>query len=178
MVNCFRLERREGLGVTRGRPRKPTAVHILNGNPSKIPDLEVRFAQEPQFDSYSHDNVPKPHKDCKGRYARACWKEVAPVLASQRLLTTADLHMLMSYCNHHQDYVSARLVLSREGYTMVGARGEIKPRPEVAIMQKADRAKHEIAREFGMTPAARGRMVSPAAKEEEDEMARLIREAR
>ena len=30
-----------------GRPRKPTAVHLLNGNPSKIADLEARAAAEP-----------------------------------------------------------------------------------------------------------------------------------
>jgi phage terminase small subunit len=33
----------------------------------------------------------------------------------------------------------------------------------------------EIAREFGMTPAARGRMTLPEDKEAEDEMERLLR---
>lgn len=80
-------------------------VHILNGNPFKVPDLEMRFAQEPQFEEFTASNPPRPHKSVKGKHARACWREVAPVLAGQRLLTHADIHALAAYCNHHEDYI-------------------------------------------------------------------------
>ena len=36
------------VGNKGGRPRKPTALHLLNGNPSKLPDLDQRAASEPK----------------------------------------------------------------------------------------------------------------------------------
>lgn len=167
-----------------GRPRKPTAIHVLNGNPSKIPDLETRFAQEPQFEQYTPQNVPPPPKRLL-KVGAECWKVNTPMLAAQHLLTQADLAMLEVYCDTWEKYCRVNDEINRVGSMVYKPHARTQPNstyldtlPQVRLRAQLSKQLLEISREFGMTPAARGRMISPEAKEEEDAMARLIRGAR
>lgn len=164
-----------------GRPRKPTALHLLNGNPSKIPDLELRFAQEPQFDAYEPGNVPDP-PDHLPDIAKECWRENAPALAAQRLLTVADLKAFESYCVGYWAFRQCLSEAQRVGTLVYKPHAKTKPNstyldllPQARALKEYAKMMLEHAREFGMTPASRGRMVSPEAKAEEDEMAALLR---
>lgn len=167
-----------------GRPRKPTAMHVLNGNPSKIPDLEMRYAQEPQFEPFTPSTCPLPPEHLP-EVAKECWTANAPVLAAQRLLTVADLNALEGYCVSYWAYRQCLDEVKKVGTLVYRPHAKTRPEstyldllPQARAVKEFLKATLEFAREFGMTPASRGRMVSPEAKEEEDAMARLIRNAR
>lgn len=164
-----------------GRPRKPTALHILNGNPSKISNLEMQYANEPQFDAYDSNNLPKPPAFLP-TLSKRCWRENVPVLASQGLLTKADLDILAAYCAAYYVWRSCLEDLKKVGSMIYRPHSATQPQstyldvlPQVRGLNTAAKQMLELAREFGMTPAARGRMVVPGAKKEEDEMERLLR---
>jgi len=84
-------------GSRAGRPRKPTALHVLNGNPSKIVNLDQRAAAEPKPLEIAPDAVPEPPEYMPDS-AKECWRENAPMLAATHLLTVADLKALEAYC--------------------------------------------------------------------------------
>src|SRR6478736_3335807 len=73
----------------KGRPRKPTVLKIVTGNPGK---REI------------NKDEPKPEDaDLAAPYwlnpeAAAVWNEIAPHLGKVGLLTTADVHMLGMGC--------------------------------------------------------------------------------
>jgi P27 family predicted phage terminase small subunit len=90
-------------GSRAGRPRKPTALHLLNGNPSKIPDLERRAAMEPKPREIAPDAVPEP-PEYLPEAAQECWRENAPMLATTHLLTVADLKALEAYCMMYANF--------------------------------------------------------------------------
>lgn len=85
------------VGNRGGRPKKPTALHLLNGNPSKIPDLDRRAAAEPHPMEIAPGAVPEP-PEYMPEAAKECWRENAPMLAATHLLTVADLKALEAYC--------------------------------------------------------------------------------
>jgi P27 family predicted phage terminase small subunit len=167
-----------------GRPRKPTAEHLMNGNPSKIKDLEQRYAQEPTFDLYTPSTVPDP-PDFMPDLAKECWRENAPLLAAQRLFTKADAEALMVFCITYwawrkcvEDAVKVgALVYKPHAKTQPGST-YLDMLPQVRGMLQFGKALLDSAREFGKTPSARGRMVSPEAKQEEDEMMQLLRKVK
>lgn len=159
-------------------------MHILNGNPSKIPDLEAKFASEPQFERYTAQNVPPPPAHLPD-LAQQCWAINAPLLAEQHLLTAVDLGALEAYCVAYWAYRRCLDDVKKVGTLVYKPHAKTRPDtnyldllPQARAIKEWLKAQLEFAREFGMTPAARGRMVSPEAKEEEDEMAQLIRNAR
>ena len=105
-----------------GRRRKPTIIHELNGNPSRL-NLQKERGEEPQFSL--PNEVPKPPKALKpprkpkstgdiekdtentqiykyacvrARYAVKEWKRLAPELHRLGLLTEASLQYFVTYC--------------------------------------------------------------------------------
>lgn len=165
--------------MPRGRPPKPTHLHLINGNPSKIPDLEARMEREPQPEKITAENVPKPPSHLPPK-AKKCWVENAANLAAVGLLTQVDLGMLEVYCAHYAVYMTCQADIKRhkavvyERETKYGS--EETALPQVRMMQQAQHGMLEVAREFGMTPSARGRLVVPGQTSAEDEMERLLRQ--
>ena len=160
-----------------GRPKKPTQVHILAGNPSKIADLDRRAAAEPKPLAVS---APKPPTYLP-KAAKRCWKENAALLSRCRLLTEADLGALEGYCMAYALYRQA--VDELDGKSLVyrpqaGTQPDseyLDERPQSRIIRAYMKEMRDWAREFGMTPAARGRMELPEADQPTDEMEQLLR---
>lgn len=160
-----------------GRPKKPTQVHILAGNPSKIPDLEKRAAAEPRPPEAT---APKPPAYLP-KAAKKCWKENAKILSASRLLTEADLGALEAYCMAYALYRRAVEELG-EGTIVYRPQEGTQPdtlyqdeRPQSRAIRSYMKEMREWAREFGMTPAARGRMELPEPDQPADDMERLLR---
>jgi P27 family predicted phage terminase small subunit len=159
-----------------GRPKKPTAVHMLNGNPSKIPNLEQKYDQEVKFDLYTLETLP-PAPAWMSARAKACWDECVSFLAAQKLLSVADLMLLEQYCVCYDKWRQNVEELDRVGTTVYKSKtgsAYLQSLPQLFNSTSLGKQLLAIAREFGMTPAARGRMISPEAKEEEDDMERLL----
>jgi P27 family predicted phage terminase small subunit len=165
-----------------GRPRKPTAIHVLNGNPSKISNLDERYAAEPKPQFFTPENCPPPPSYFTAEAAE-CWNLNAPMLARLKLLTEADLCALEAYCVNYVCFMKhARALL--KGKRPLSYRPHKKTLPDSEYRDESIEARGVRAfskemlnwsREFGMTPAARGRMVLPDKDEAEDEMEKLLR---
>jgi P27 family predicted phage terminase small subunit len=69
--------------------------------------------------------------------------------------------MFLVYCEAYATWVKAKGVVARKGFTFETEGGQVKKRPEVAIMHDAARIMRQSAAEFGLTPSSRSR-VTPA----------------
>jgi P27 family predicted phage terminase small subunit len=94
--------------VATGRPPKPTALKVLEGNPGKrgLNQSEPKPPEGP---------VKAPNW-LRGR-GRTAWKWIAPVLEPMGVLTTADTHALALLCDAYAEYIESRAVVRRLGAT-------------------------------------------------------------
>lgn len=136
-----------------GRPPKPTALKLLQGNPGK--------RTLPKNEPKPPDGEINPPAWLTGR-ARRTWRELVPILESMRVLTTADPQALALFCDAYAEYIEARAVVKREGatYRTFNQAGSLmyRPRPEVAIASDAWRRATLMLGQFGMTPSSRAKV--------------------
>ena len=158
-------------------PKKPTALHVLNGNPSKIKDLGK--------------NEPKPvpiAPKCPAFLsvdAKKEWKRIAPRLEKLGLLTQIDMTALAGYCESWAQWKEAVEFIHEFGTTYTlwerNDDGSIKidihgapvmryvqQFPHVSVANKALVNIRAFCSEFGLTPSARGRIQVPGSEEKDD----------
>ncbi len=146
----------------RGPPPKPTVLKLLTGNPGK---RRIRR------------NEPKPAKARKG--SRRCpawlppegkreWKRVVPELERLGLLTKVDDASLEGYCLAYARALEAGKHVKQSGLTVMTDKGFVLQNPAVSIERNAWNQVKQFAAEFGLTPAARGRMEMPDLPKEKD----------
>jgi P27 family predicted phage terminase small subunit len=132
----------------RGPPPKPTALRILEGNPSKRP---------------LNPNEPKPPvgvPDCPAHLdldAKKEWTRLAPILDRLGMLTIVDGAALAAYCQMYSRWAKAERAIKKHGITMETENGTVR-RPEVSIAREALHQMRQFAMEFGLTPASRSRV--------------------
>ena len=147
-----------------GRPRKPTALKKLAGNPGKRP-LNQREAQfEPRMMS-----VPR----FLSAEAKAEWRRVVKELHDAGLLTGVDRAVLTAYCHAWGMLVKAEKELQGQPLVLESTKGGLYQNPLVGIVNKARQDVKTFAAEFGMTPAARSK-VQAEVPEEPDELSKLL----
>lgn len=144
-----------------GRPRKPTALKVLQGNPGKRPLPE----REPK-PTVAASSPPEWLDD----YAKEMWMEVSPLLVGMRVLTEADRPALVLMASAWADWRKADEVIQMRGssfevkewdrraeeFVVVG----LRRRPEVADRADAWRRVRLAISDFGMTPAARAKVAT------------------
>jgi len=132
--------------MAKGRPRKPTALKVLEGNPGKRPLPE---------------NEPKPPEiapDCPDHLneeAKREWKRIAPELEELGLLTYIDKAALAAYCQAWSRWVNAEELLKKHGVLAKSPNGYFMQSPLLAIANRAMEQMKSYLTEFGMTPASR-----------------------
>lgn len=164
-------------------PKKPTKIHMLNGNPSKIKDLGKN---EPK-------PIPKAPK-CPSwldKEAKKEWRRIAPQLEKLGLLTQIDMAALVIYCESWSLYKRAMIFIhengesrvkyerDEDGQIMKDEEGQpliksITVYPEVLRAEKATETIRRFCQEFGFTPAARSRIQVPGADEPDDDIEKLL----
>ena len=145
-----------------GRPTKPTHLKLIAGNPGKrkLP------ANEPQPRKVTS---LRPPSWMKGDLARKKWRELAPDLQANGLLTELDVTALALLCQAHEHYEQSRAIVAAEGFFTEGATGTLVKHPAVRVMDGAWDHLVLLMKEFGMTPAARTRIsVQPVAATESE----------
>ena len=157
-----------------GRKPKPSALKLIEGNPGKRPLPE----NEPKPEPIAPKCPTWLHKDAKKE-----WKRIAPQLERLGLLTQVDMAALAGYCESWAQYKRAIEFIHKHGevYPIKDDEGRVKylqQVPQVSIANKALQQVRAFCAEFGLTPSARGRMVVPGAKEQEDEMEMLLQKKR
>lgn len=130
-----------------GRPKIPTAVKRLNGNPGKRPLPE----NEPE-----PDRTPPTCPAWLTAEAKREWRRVAPELERLGLLTCVDGAALASYCQSYARYVQA------------DKQCKVNEACKHLAFVKA------FCTEFGLTPSSRGRMSIPGKAPEQDPLDKML----
>ena len=153
--------------MPRGRPRTPTAIRILEGNPSgrPLPQNEPESAQL---------TVAYPAPSWLSKRAAIVWHRVLAVLCEMRVMTLADVEAVSLLCETTVEYWAARSVVRRKGATyeshqfnkdgdIIGSK--VVKRPEVLIAADAAKRMKSLYEQFGLTASSRSRV--KAAKVED-----------
>ena len=149
-----------------GRKPKPTAIKILEGNPGKRPlnRSEIVFPKK-----------APPCPDWLDDDAKREWRRLAGTMEAMGVLTKADLAAFAVYCDAYSKWKEATDFINQHGQIFqVKSSGYIQQVPQVSIAQTYAKLMMNTAAEFGLTPAARSRIIAAGADSAEDEMDKLL----
>lgn len=155
-----------------GRPKKPTALHVLNGNPSKKKSLGEGEPKPPPV-----IDAPKP-PSWLSKHAKKEWKRLAPVLVRVGLLTEADIGSFVMLCQAYGKWEEYERDIQKNGSTYIyinkgGGENEVE-RPQTKLAHKAYERYKSLCTEFGVTPASRTRIEVKSEEAESDPLERLL----
>src|SRR6267378_3838402 len=90
------------------------------------------------------------------KHAKSEWRRVMPDLTKRRILTSADLGSLESYCIASGQVREMERLITKEGHVVETARGP-RAHPAVRIQSDAMNRARLLASELGLTPVSRSR---------------------
>ncbi len=150
----------------RGRKPKPTALKELEGNPGKR-QLNI--------------NEPKPLAKAPScpkwldPEAKKEWKRLSKKMEQIGILTEIDMAAFAGYCQAYARWKAAEEFISKHGSIVKTPSGYWQQVPQVSIAQQYMKAMQKFAEQFGLTPAARSRIVAENTKTEYiDDMDKLL----
>ena len=150
----------------RGRKPKPTALKTLEGNPGKR-QLNV--------------NEPKPLAKAPScpkwldPEAKKEWRRLSKKMEQIGILTEIDMAAFAGYCQAYARWKAAEEFISKHGAIVKTPSGYWQQVPQVSIAQQYMKAMQKFAEQFGLTPAARSRIVADNTKTEYiDDMDKLL----
>lgn len=151
--------------ATAGRKPKPTAIKELEGNPGKRP---------------LNTHEPNP-----GRKAPSCpkwlekeakkeWRRLASKMEQMGVLTDVDMAAFAGYCQCYARWKENEEFITQHGTIVKSPSGYWMQVPQVSIAQQYMKQMERFAEQFGLTPAARSRIIADdgngGAKDEMDEL--------
>lgn len=155
------------------------------GRTPKPPSLKLVEGRSPGRDSGGREVKPTPGfvrlpPDAPawlGEVARAQWDLVVPELSRLQLLKPIDGAALAAYCEMVQTFVQATedvhergLVVENRSVKKDGTESTwFTANPAVAVQRNAQAAIRAWCSEFGLTPAAEGKVVGGGGDDEEDD---------
>lgn len=159
-------------GGRRGPPPKPTALKILSGNPGRRPLPE----NEPKPDMVTLDDLNPPADLPIAGVEK--WHELKIELSRLGLLTKIDVGQFEMYCRFWALFKQNMQFIEDKGCVVPikdskGRVKQIKKLPHVSIAMEAAEKCISLAREMGMTPAARTRIQVTSNVVDEDEIKRM-----
>lgn len=151
----------------RGRKPTPTAIKQLEGNPGKRPLNE----NEPIPDS----KMPRCPQWLEEE-AKKEWHRLAKQMNDMGVLTDVDRDAFASYCQSYARWKEAEEFLTQHGTIVKTQSGYWQTVPQVAIAQTYMKIMNKVAEQFGLTPAARSRIIAGNAqkKKSNDDMENLL----
>lgn len=161
-----------------GRPTKPTRLKVIQGTYRE----DRAPVNEPQPEKVI--KLPKPPRYLS-KYAKTLWGALVEELTAQGILTIIDMPALEACCEAYGQYRAAHEAVFHPVDFETGKQTDrtlaeymdkrnSQTMPEYTAMTKAFAILKAYLIEFGMTPAARGRISIPDSPgEETDTMKRL-----
>ena len=134
-----------------GRKPKPTAVKILEGNPGKRKLNE----HEPQ----PQRKAPPCPKWLEPE-AKKEWRRLAKTLEAMGVLTEADMAAFAGYCQAYDRWKEAEERITDRGLVIRTPSGYPQQVPYISIAQQYLKLMQQFAEQFGLTPAARSRIIA------------------
>jgi len=164
-----------------GPAKTPTKLKVIRGTFRK--DRAPKREADPEVVT----EVPKPPTGMP-RHGRRMWNRLAAELVAKDLLTVVDLEALEALCSAYALFKEARQAIYRyrdaDGKWRHRTAGEYlagrnsQTIPELGAMRQALALMKSYMVEFGLTPAARGKIELPAREpKDEDPMEKLWNEA-
>jgi P27 family predicted phage terminase small subunit len=149
----------------RGPIPKPSVIERAEGNPGKRPVN----AREPQ----PRPVAPKcpEHLD---EHAKQEWKRMVPILRRMRVLTEADSMALANLCQTWSTLVKAQEKLTEMGILYKSPSGYVMQSPLLAIVNQCVETITKLSREFGLTPAARSRIIAQSEPEPKENLWEIL----
>lgn len=136
-----------------GRPPKPTALKVLEGDRGK--------GRRP-----ININEPKPPSGGIKRptwllpEAKKEWNRLAPALEAMGVLTMVDLQAFAGYCQAYARWKEAEEFITQRGSIFKTPSGYLQQVPQVSIAQQNLKIMQSFCSEFGLTPATRARITA------------------
>jgi len=142
----------------RGPPPTPTEILKLHGSKLVNKRREQTEAKGPAGKPSCPTWLDKD--------AKKAWKQLVPMLEFMGVLTRIDANALARYCETWVRWRHAQEFLKQKGevYPLKDESGKVKclmPFPQVAIANSLAQQLLRLEQEFGLTPAARTRIVVP-----------------
>lgn len=131
------------------RPKKPTSLKLVTGNPGKR-----ALAQGEPDPTYLEDLTPPAHLP---ENVAAVWNELAPRLRAARLLTEIDTVAFELLCNSWANYRLATAMVGDE-HVHVSSKGGASTSPWAIVQSMAFKQVSACLAKFGMSPADRARV--------------------
>ena len=134
-----------------GRKPKPTAIKVLEGNPGK---------------RKLNENEPKPAKKAPPcpkwlePEAKKEWRRLAKALEAMGVLTEADMAAFAGYCQSYARWKEAEERITDRGLVIRTPSGYPQQVPYISIAQQYLKLMQQFAEQFGLTPAARSRIIA------------------
>lgn len=138
----------------KGRKPLPTNVHLLRGNPSKLPADRLRIGADPEA-------VIPECPEHLSPIARVEWARLAPELLKLGLISQLDRAGFAVYCQAYGRWVHAEQMiaaLGEDGLVATTPTGFSRPSIWLRISEQAAAQCHRFMAEFGLTPSARSRV--------------------
>jgi P27 family predicted phage terminase small subunit len=139
-----------------GPKPKPSNVHLLHGNRSKLTAQQLQ-----QKDAVLPDvSIPKPPRHLLPE-AKKEWERITPELEKLGLISELDMAALAAYCQSYARWSKAEAHLKKLGDT-----GLIDTTPSgykqmstwLQISNRSAEQMHKFMGEFGLTPSTRTRV--------------------
>ncbi len=145
-----------------GPPKTPTQIRRTKGNPGKRPYNK----REPQLPA---GTPPMPAG--LDEIGQTEWRRLVAIAREAQVLTTAERSILELAAEAYSTWCAARAAIAMHGltYETTNQHGDpvVKARPEVAIVSDAWRRYRAAVCELGFTPAARAKVSTVDASEDE-----------
>lgn len=150
-----------------GRKPKPTALKILEGNPGRRPLNTAEPSPGKGMPTCPAWLLPEAKRE---------WRRLAKKMNQMGVLSEVDRAAFAAYCQSYARWKEAQEHLTEEGSCYESDKGIRRPSPWVAISNTEQRLMINAASEFGLTPAARSKIVAANAEpgKQLDEMEALL----
>lgn len=135
----------------RGRPPKPTALRIIEGDRHT-----ERFNH--------HEPIPRPARpECPDEVSdpvREIWDYTVGELDAMGIAHACDRDTLLCYCEAVVAHRRASAIVAKSGVVMKGLHGGVVRNPALIVQRDSAALIRAFAQEFGLTPSARTRIES------------------
>lgn len=95
------------------------------------------------------------------------WKRIAPSLYESGLLSRFDVTAFSGYCQAYSRHIQAEIALKGQDLILKGASGAMVKNPLISVSRMASDQMLQLAKQFGLTPASRSKVVPKKAKKED-----------
>ena len=142
------------------KPKIPTAIKKQLGNPTKENTQKWDRELQPEGKLVMPFGMPER--------AETCWKMIAPYLEARKLVGSTDRFALELACRAYARAVECFKDMDASGITQTNDTGTISPTPAARLASVYAEQWRKFANEYGLTAAARSKVMVPEDGENAD----------